>query len=58
MNRRSLLLGVAGILVAAPAIVRASSIMPVRGIPYWLMRPGLRDVWAPPPRLYPAEWPR
>lgn len=33
MNRRSFLLGAAGIL-AAPAIVRASSIMPVKTLAY------------------------
>lgn len=32
MNRRSFLFGVGASLIAAPAIVRAASLMPVRGI--------------------------
>lgn len=51
MNRRSFLLGAAGIL-AAPAIVRASSIMPVKTLAYGdgvaltsMAHPRLAGVW-------------
>jgi len=39
MTRRSLLFAAAASLICAPAIVRAASLMPVRGLPLQLLNP-------------------
>jgi hypothetical protein len=39
MTRRSILIGAAASLICAPAIVRAASLMPVRGLPLLLLTP-------------------
>ena len=39
MTRRSILIGAAASLICAPAIVRAASLMPVRGLPLQLLTP-------------------
>lgn len=52
MNRRSFLRGAGSLLVAAPAIVRAEALMPLRGIilpeAAPLIVPGTRQIWAIP----------
>ena len=39
MTRRSILFGAAASLICAPAIVRAASLMPVRGLPLQFLTP-------------------
>jgi len=39
MTRRSILIGAAASLICAPAIVRAASLMPVRGLPLQFLNP-------------------
>ena len=39
MTRRSILFGAAASLICAPAIVRAASLMPVRGLPLQFLNP-------------------
>jgi len=39
MTRRNILIGAAGSLICAPAIVRAASLMPVRGLPLQFLNP-------------------
>jgi hypothetical protein len=39
MTRRSILIGAATSLICAPAIVRAASLMPVRGLPLQFLYP-------------------
>ena len=39
MTRRSILVGVAASLICAPTIVRAASLMPVRGLPLQFLNP-------------------
>lgn len=51
MNRRSFLVGAGAGLIVAPAIVRAASLMPVRGI---VMRVGSDTVWAWPVEPLPV----
>jgi hypothetical protein len=41
MTRRNIFIGAAASLICAPAIVRAASIMPVRGLPLQLLNPEL-----------------
>jgi hypothetical protein len=41
MNRRSFLIGTAASLVAAPAIVRAESLMALRGVPAYGTSPAM-----------------
>jgi hypothetical protein len=42
MTRRTLFIGAAASLICAPAIVRAASLMPVRGLPLQLITPKRR----------------
>jgi hypothetical protein len=42
MTRRSVIIGAAASLVCTPAIVRASSLMPVRGVPLQILTPELK----------------
>jgi hypothetical protein len=42
MTRRTLFIGTAASLICAPAIVRAASLMPVRGLPLQLITPKRR----------------
>jgi hypothetical protein len=39
MTRRSIFVGAAALLICAPAIVRAASLMPVRGLPLQFLNP-------------------
>src|SRR5450830_1730451 len=39
MTRRNILIGAAASLICAPAIVRAASLMPVRGLPLQFLNP-------------------
>ena len=39
MTRRNILIGAAASLICAPAIVRAPSLMPVRGLPIQVLNP-------------------
>ena len=39
MTRRNILIGAAASLISAPAIVRAASLMPVRGLPLQFLKP-------------------
>ena len=39
MTRRSIFIGAAASLICAPAIVRATSLMPVRGLPLQFLNP-------------------
>jgi hypothetical protein len=39
MTRRNILIGAAASLICAPAIVRAASLMPVRGLPLQILNP-------------------
>ena len=39
MTRRSIFIGVAASLICAPAVVRAASLMPVRGLPLQSLNP-------------------
>jgi hypothetical protein len=39
MTRRNIFIGAAASLICAPAIVRAASLMPVRGLPLQLLNP-------------------
>jgi hypothetical protein len=39
MTRRNILIGAAASLICAPAIVRAASLMPVRGLPLQFLSP-------------------
>jgi hypothetical protein len=39
MTRRNILIGAAASLICAPAIVRAASLMPVRGLPLQVLKP-------------------
>ena len=39
MTRRSILIGAAASLICAPAVVRAASLMPVRGLPLHFLSP-------------------
>jgi len=39
MTRRSILIGAAASLICAPVIVRAASLMPVRGLPLQFLNP-------------------
>jgi hypothetical protein len=39
MTRRNILIGAAASLIYAPAIVRAASLMPVRGLPLQFLKP-------------------
>jgi hypothetical protein len=39
MTRRSIFVGAAALLICAPAIVRAASLMPVRGLPLHFLNP-------------------
>ena len=41
MNRRNWLRNAAGLLIAAPMVVRAESLMRVRQVPPWLLAPRL-----------------
>lgn len=51
MNRRSLITGLGSLFLAAPAIVRASSMDLVRGVPLDLVRFGFDELdgWPPKP---------
>ena len=42
MTRRNIFIGAAASLICAPAIVRAASLMPVRGLPLQLITPKRR----------------
>jgi hypothetical protein len=39
MTRRNVIIGAAAFLICAPAIVRAASLMPVRGLPIQFLNP-------------------
>ena len=43
MTRRNILIGAAASLICAPAIVRAASLMPVRGLPLQFLNPEFLD---------------
>jgi hypothetical protein len=43
MTRRSIIIGAAASLICAPAIVRAASLMPGRGLPLQLLNPEFLD---------------
>jgi hypothetical protein len=43
MTRRSIFIGAAASLICAPAIVRAASLMPVRGLPLQFLNPEFLD---------------
>src|SRR5664280_1755512 len=43
MTRRSLFIGAAAPLICAPSIVRAASLMPVRGLPLQFLNPGRKN---------------
>ena len=43
MTRRNILIGAAASLICAPAIVRAASLMPVRGLPLQFLNPKFLD---------------
>jgi hypothetical protein len=43
MTRRNILIGAAASLIFAPAIVRAASLMPVRGLPLQFSNPEFLD---------------
>jgi hypothetical protein len=43
MTRRNIFIGAAASLICAPAIVRAASLMPVRGLPLQFLNPEFLD---------------
>jgi hypothetical protein len=43
MTRRNILIGAAASLICAPAIIRAASLMPVRGLPLQFLTPKFLD---------------
>ena len=43
MTRRNIFIGAAASLICAPAIVRAASLMPVRGLPLQFLKPEFLD---------------